>query len=546
MKPLLSVCMIVKNEEKVLGRCLESISGIADEIIIVDTGSVDQTKEIAQNYTENIYNFVWVNDFSKARNYAASKASGEWIFVIDADEFVDRESFEKLKIALYNNHYEYNIIGVQIVSFVGEKGQYTALNYHERIYRNNSDIAYYRSIHEKLAHENTAKENRGIIDFQLYHSGYLENSISEKRKTDRNITLLLNNEKKESIDYFYIGNEFNKMNDLDKAIANYQKSFSLKPNLDLDWVNKLLLSLADCLHRSNRDNEALEVLTSCEEIYPNIVDYKYFKATIFFDKGQYNYSKRIFEDILLQKDGLFSSTSKDFLEFLPLSYLGEIYENENDLHKAVESYSKALSLNETDDKLWTKLVTLLAKHSSLEDLTEFLNDNMLTKSTMSPIRVAKILLSVPNLNVQKLSRSFLNHSSISSEENDALLMKNLQLDRNDTAIVEMIIRKSAQEVVTILSTDIFTIVDFILLTLKTGIEELVEFLYRIEYDQSLNNLYDMIFKSKSKKLSKTEEKFFITLCKQAEVLSLDETLSNMKRKKAFLSKESRRKLNEIG
>src|SRR5690625_4581747 len=82
MDKLLSVCMIVKNEEKVLERCLESIHGIADEIVIVDTGSTDKTKEIATKYTDKLYDFKWINDFSKARNYAASKAIGEWIFVI--------------------------------------------------------------------------------------------------------------------------------------------------------------------------------------------------------------------------------------------------------------------------------------------------------------------------------------------------------------------------------------------------------------------------------------------------------------------------------
>ena len=96
----ISVCMIVKDEEEVLARCLNSLAGIADEIIIVDTGSGDATKQIAAAYTERIYDFAWVDDFSAARNYSFSKATMEYIYVADADEVIEegeRQKFLKLK-----------------------------------------------------------------------------------------------------------------------------------------------------------------------------------------------------------------------------------------------------------------------------------------------------------------------------------------------------------------------------------------------------------------------------------------------------------------
>ncbi len=88
----ISLCMIVKNEEKVLARCLESLTGLMDEIIIVDTGSCDKTKEIAARYTDKIYDFEWVQDFAAARNFAFSKASMEYIYSADADEVLDAEN----------------------------------------------------------------------------------------------------------------------------------------------------------------------------------------------------------------------------------------------------------------------------------------------------------------------------------------------------------------------------------------------------------------------------------------------------------------------
>ena len=88
----ISVCMIVKNEEKILARCLDSLKGIADEMVIVDTGSTDRTKEIAQTYTDKIYDFEWIDDFSAARNYAFSKATKEYVYMADADEVIDEEN----------------------------------------------------------------------------------------------------------------------------------------------------------------------------------------------------------------------------------------------------------------------------------------------------------------------------------------------------------------------------------------------------------------------------------------------------------------------
>lgn len=94
----ISVCMIVKNEEDILARCLDSIVDLANEIIIVDTGSMDRTKEIALGYTKKVYDFVWTGSFSDARNYAFSKATMEYIYSADADEVLDEENREKFRV----------------------------------------------------------------------------------------------------------------------------------------------------------------------------------------------------------------------------------------------------------------------------------------------------------------------------------------------------------------------------------------------------------------------------------------------------------------
>ncbi len=99
----ISVCMIVKNEESVLARCLDSLGSLPDELIIVDTGSTDRTGEVARKYTDKVSDFAWVDDFAAARNFSIDKATCDFIYTADADEMIDdenRERFEQLKSAL--------------------------------------------------------------------------------------------------------------------------------------------------------------------------------------------------------------------------------------------------------------------------------------------------------------------------------------------------------------------------------------------------------------------------------------------------------------
>ena len=100
--PTISLCMIVKNEEKHLARCLDTVQDLMDEIIIVDTGSVDRTKEIAARYTDRIYDFAWIDDFSAARNFAFSMAGCDYIYSADADEVLDEENHEKFRLLKEN------------------------------------------------------------------------------------------------------------------------------------------------------------------------------------------------------------------------------------------------------------------------------------------------------------------------------------------------------------------------------------------------------------------------------------------------------------
>lgn len=160
----ISLCMIVKNEEAVLARCLDSVADLVDEIIIVDTGSGDRTKEIAGRYTDKIYDFVWVDDFSAARNFAFSKATQEYIYSADADEVLEgenREKFSQLKAALLPE--------IEIVQMkYGNQLQFgTVYNYDEeyrpKLFRRLRTFQWEEAIHETVRLEPVVYDSDIVI-----------------------------------------------------------------------------------------------------------------------------------------------------------------------------------------------------------------------------------------------------------------------------------------------------------------------------------------------------------------------------------------------
>ncbi len=147
----ISLCMIVKDEERILGRCLDSVADIVDEIIVVDTGSSDKTKAIAAGYGAKLYDFVWADDFSAARNFAFSKASCEYIYSADADEVLPEESrkrFRELKETLLPE------IEIVQMKYANQLQYGTVYNFDEeyrpKLFKRKRDFVWEEPIHETV------------------------------------------------------------------------------------------------------------------------------------------------------------------------------------------------------------------------------------------------------------------------------------------------------------------------------------------------------------------------------------------------------------
>ncbi|MCL4540701.1 MAG: glycosyltransferase [Bacteroidetes bacterium] len=191
MKSHITLCMIVRNEEASLDRCLSSVEGVADEIVIVDTGSTDGTAEIARRHGAKIFVHEWKNDFSEARNAALDSASGEWILVLDADEELEGETQKKMRGVV--DAAAADGIEMTVRSLMPE---YDVLKYEDtgivRLFRNDKNYRYVMPVHEQI--RSSIEKNGGVIirsDLVIAHYGYMKRSVQGKEdRAARNLTIL--------------------------------------------------------------------------------------------------------------------------------------------------------------------------------------------------------------------------------------------------------------------------------------------------------------------------------------------------------------------
>jgi tetratricopeptide (TPR) repeat protein len=183
---VLSACLMVKDEESMLPRCLASIKNHVDEIIVVDTGSTDATVEIAKSYGARIYHHPWENDFSKHRNQSISYARGLWIFIIDADEecIVSPQRTMKSEIALADERGMDSLV-MRVKNAMSE-GKETVCGDSLRLFRNNGMIRYEGIVHNNLS----GFTNAGASLTHILHYGYDQGTESTRKKFERTATLL--------------------------------------------------------------------------------------------------------------------------------------------------------------------------------------------------------------------------------------------------------------------------------------------------------------------------------------------------------------------
>jgi glycosyltransferase involved in cell wall biosynthesis len=253
----LSICMIVKNGAEWIAHCLESISQIASEIIIVDTGSTDRTIEIAQHYNASVFHFSWNDDFAAARNFSLSKAKSDWILVLDHDE--ELMSNHCLKLTKLINFSHYDIYYLNLISDSVDKiYRTTCINTLPRLFRNHLGIQYEGRIHEQLiqsAEKIGAKI--GKSDLTIIHHGYQERRDEKFQRNLRILRTEVESNSQNVLAWFHLGETYSLLNRNDEAILAYDNA--LKSERLPDYLVPIaLVNYGNALTKLGNYSEAIK------------------------------------------------------------------------------------------------------------------------------------------------------------------------------------------------------------------------------------------------------------------------------------------------
>jgi glycosyltransferase involved in cell wall biosynthesis len=345
--------MIVKDEEEWIGRCLNSVKNIVDEMIIVDTGSSDRTIEICNSYGARVYEFTWNESFSEARNYGLERATGDWILWLDADEEVDETSACRLRDILY--FHDEIILSIHLVNFYGDQAHpdRTFNIAHPRLFRNNMGFRFNNRIHETLnIHRVMTPEQASKIKnipIKIFHYGYMEPLAIGKKKLERNIKMLEKELEEGNYSpwiYYYIASEYYRARQYKKAFELVNQSIisfltlSIKPpSLLYKLKYSILLTLGSF-------EGAWPGIEKAIALYPDYVDLRFYKGVILYAKKMYVKALEEFDTCLeMGEDNLQHLILKGVGSFQAWHYKGRCYEALGQIKEAAAAYIKSASLS---------------------------------------------------------------------------------------------------------------------------------------------------------------------------------------------------------
>lgn len=336
MNPI-SLCMIVKNEEKNLEKCLTAIAGHMDEIIIVDTGSTDRTKEIAKQYTDKVYDYQWTEDFAAARNFSISQASYEFILVIDSDEITENIDIENIrKLTEENPRKIGRLLRVNEYTRNGE-----AFQYFERVNRlfSKKHYRYEGIIHEQVVSIKDSEGDSYHIPLSVRHSGYEGELAVRKNKTERNIRLLkqaLTKNPEDPYILYQLGKSYYMEEDYGSASQYFEQALGFDLNPRLEYVQDMVESYGYTLINTKRYQEALQLLNIYDEFAVN-ADFVYLIGLIYMNNAMFDASIREF-----QKATQMKAFKIDGVNSYRANYnIGVIYECLGHMEQAKEYYRRS-------------------------------------------------------------------------------------------------------------------------------------------------------------------------------------------------------------
>lgn len=378
IKSGLSLCMIVKDEESVLKSCLESVKGIVDEIIIVDTGSKDDTCKIASLYGAKIIQYAWSDDFSIPRNISIKNATCDYILWLDADECISPES-RKTLLNLKHNISENRVEAYSVIITSTRDGEDEESFRRLRIFPNRDGVAFKGKVHEDVSESiNDLGLKIKPADIIVIHKGY-KNDEEVKSKVRRNIPLLLKQYEitpGEPLLSFYLANSYYCLGDTKQAIRFMERVIGSEKAtlLKCEWFPFAFIKLAQFYRDNGRQKEIFEVYNKLFDLFPQLAIGHFFLGEILYFYGQYEDALKEFGKIQIDKIEVCEyPIPLRKIKYLNYYYSGCCFLELGIYKEAADFLFKAMELSPDSINLHISVARLFALTGNLVSCVEFCN-----------------------------------------------------------------------------------------------------------------------------------------------------------------------------
>ena len=433
----LSACVITKNEEENIGTWLTSMKKIADEMIVVDTGSTDRTVEMAKEAGARVFHHAWQNDFAAAKNCALEKAKGDWILFLDADEYFSPQTIAKVRPLLLEVEKSTKpIVGVicRLVNIDKDQGnRFTGAIFQLRIFRNSPDLRYEGKIHEHVVDAHRAEHEMFVTpELVIFHTGYSQHIV--RKKLERNLDFLRQKEEAEGEsvdDALHYMDCYYGLGDFAKAVEYAQKAIASKI-VYMGREGAEYWGLVRALLAQKRPKEELvPVLQEAMEKYPDLAEFPMEFGLLAWEERDYLLAEKMFRRGMACREkaptSLRADNSLQMFPFVCLS-LGKIEAMKGRPAEAFDYFLRAVKEYPYDTRIFLALYDALAGQKPADVIA--LLDTLYDKERDAPFITAALAM-------RELTHVALYYARfLPSEKRDEVLLYRAA-GRTDAAAVEL-------------------------------------------------------------------------------------------------------------
>ncbi len=397
---LLSLCMIVRDNEDTIEACLDSIYPWVDEINIVDTGSRDRTPEICRQFGARMYEFPWCDDFSAARNVSLEPARGEWVFWMDSDDVISQEQGQRLRELVYGHHAD-GCLGyvAQVHCESSESGQMTVVD-HVKVFRNLPGLRFEHRIHEQILPAiRRAGGTVAFTDLYVTHKGSIQTPEVRQRKIERDFRILAKDLEERPDHPFVLFN----LGMTHEDVGNYAEAESLltrclEASADGEsHVRKTYSLLVNSLKGQGRLQSAVETANQALRKFPDDKELLFRRSILHLELNQLDLAARDMEQVIQESiDRTFQSLDQGITGHKAFHNLGVIYEQQGKFRDAENCWQQAIQLCPAFSVSWLALARLYLKSGhpdAADDLHVRMKYSCQDSSTQAIIR--GLILEIP-------------------------------------------------------------------------------------------------------------------------------------------------------